>query len=138
MSGLSVVPTTDDGSQARRGGFAAAAAALLTSSATLVCCALPAMLVALGAGAVLSSLVAAVPQLVWLSEHKAAVFGIAAAMLALAGVLQWRARSAPCPIDPALRDACLRIRKLSARVYLASVALFLGGGWFAFIQPALA
>jgi hypothetical protein len=141
-SGLPAAPVAAsadaDGTGARRGVFAAAAAALLTSSATLVCCALPALLVALGAGAVLSSLVSAVPQLVWLSEHKATVFGVAALMLALAGVLQWRARSAPCTVDPALRDACLRTRKLSTRVYLASVALFVVGGWFAFVLPALA
>ena len=35
---------------------------LLTSGGTLVCCALPALLVALGAGATLASLVAAVPH----------------------------------------------------------------------------
>jgi hypothetical protein len=51
--------------------------------------------------------------------------------------LQWRGRSAPCPIDPALRDACLKTRRTSARVYLASVALFALGGWFAFVQPLL-
>ena len=59
-----------------------AAGALLASSATLVCCVLPAVLVALGAGAALAGLVTAVPQLVWLSEHKALVFGGAAALLA--------------------------------------------------------
>ena len=60
--------------------------ALVASTGTLVCCVLPALMVALGAGAVLAGLVSAVPQLVWLSEHKAAVFGIAAVMLALAGL----------------------------------------------------
>ena len=39
---------------------------LLASSATLVCCVLPAVLVSLGAGAVLVGLVSAFPQLVWL------------------------------------------------------------------------
>jgi hypothetical protein len=112
-------------------------AALLASSGTLVCCALPALLVSLGAGAVLSSLVAAVPQLVWLSEHKAEVFGLAAALLAVAGAMQWRSRFAPCPTDPALRDACLRTRTVSRRVWLASVVVFAVGGWFAFAQPWL-
>ena len=42
---------------------ALSAMALLTSSATLVCCVLPAVLVALGAGAALAGLVTAVPQL---------------------------------------------------------------------------
>lgn len=126
------------GADPLRAGAWSAFAALAASGGTLVCCALPALLVALGAGAVLSSLVAVLPQIVWLSEHKAAVFGTAAAMLALAGALQWRARSAPCPIDPRRRDACLRTRAVSRRVWLASVALFLVGGWFAFVQPLFA
>lgn len=120
---------------ALRTGAWSSLAALLASSGTLVCCALPALLVALGAGAALSSLVAAVPQLVWLSEHKAAVFGFAAAMLAGAGALQWRNRHAPCPIDPALRSACLRTRAWSRRLYLTSVALFVIGALFAFVLP---
>lgn len=110
-------------------------ASLFTSTGTLVCCALPALLVALGAGAALSSLVSVVPGLVWISEYKEAVFSVAGVMLAISGWLQWRGRFAPCPVDPALRDACLRARKTSSRVYLASVAIYAIGGWFAFIQP---
>ena len=112
-------------------------AALAASGGTLVCCALPALLVTLGAGATLASLVSAVPQIVWLSEHKAAVFGFALLMTAVGGWLQWQARSAPCPIDPALRQQCLRTRAWSRRVYLASVALLGIGGFFAFVLPAL-
>ncbi len=111
--------------------------ALFASSGTLVCCALPALLVALGAGAALSTLVSVLPGLVWISEYKGLVFGIAGALLALSGALQWRNRFAPCPTDPALRRACLRTRKTSARVYGLSVALYLVGGWFAFLQPWL-
>ena len=122
---------------AARGPGASAWLSLLTSSGTLVCCALPALLVALGAGAALSSLVSAVPQLVWLSENKALVFGAAAVMLAAAGALQWQNRFAPCPLDPALRDACQQTRRLSLRVYLGSLLLFGIGGWFAFVQPWL-
>ena len=51
------------------------AATLLSSAGTLVCCVLPAVLVTLGAGASLAGLVTAIPQLVWLSEHKTLVFG---------------------------------------------------------------
>ena len=115
----------------------AALLSLFSSTGTLLCCALPALLVALGAGAVLSSLVAAVPGLVWVSEYKEAVFGFAGVMLAISGALQWRARFAPCPVDPAQRDACLRTRKTSQRIYLASLTIYAVGGWFAFIQPQL-
>ena len=115
----------------------AALLSLLTSSGTLVCCALPALLVTLGAGAALSSLVAAVPQLVWLSEHKESLFVAATVMLALAGFMQWRARTLPCPADPALAAACMRTRTMSLRIYAVSLAIFLIGGFFAFIAPLL-
>ncbi|MDB5890262.1 MAG: hypothetical protein JWP47_1093 [Polaromonas sp.] len=111
--------------------------ALFASSGTLVCCALPALLVALGAGAALSSLIAVAPGLVWISEYKVEVFAFAGLMLAGSGYLQWQNRFAPCPLDPALRQACLRTRKVSARVYSASLMVYLVGGWFAFVQPLL-
>src|SRR6188768_3636522 len=81
---------------------------LLATSSTLVCCAIPALLVALGAGAALSSLVSVFPQVVWLSEHKAGLFVFAGLMMLASGALQWHNRHAPCPTDPALRDACLK------------------------------
>lgn len=111
--------------------------ALFASSGTLICCALPALLVAMGAGAALSTLVSSVPGLVWVSEYKEAVFAAAGLMLAFSGVLQWRNRLAPCPLDPALRQACMRTRKTASRVYGVSVLIYLLGGWMAFIQPWL-
>src|SRR5271168_3198026 len=86
-----------------------AAGALLASSATLVCCVLPAVLVAVGAGAALAGLVTAVPQLIWLSEHKPLVFGIAGVLLPVSGVALWFGRRAPCPADPKLARSCQRL-----------------------------
>lgn len=106
---------------------------LATSASTLLCCALPALLVTLGAGAVLASVVSVVPQLVWISEHKTGVFSIASVMLGVAGFLQWRAKSLPCPIDIELRHACMRARKISLVIYLISLAIFAIGGFFAFV-----
>ena len=126
-----------DGLAESRTGLWTSVLSLFASSGTLVCCALPALLVALGAGAALSSLVGAFPQIVWLSENKAALFVFAGVMLAAGGALQWSNRSAPCPVQPALRDACLRTRRTSLRVYLASLAVYAVGGWFAFVQPLL-
>ena len=126
-----------DGMTESRSGLWSSLASLFASSSTLVCCAIPAFLVTLGAGAALSSLVSIFPQVVWLSEHKEALFGFAGLMMIGSGTLQWRNRSAPCPIDPALRDACLKTRKTASTVYVASVVLYLIGGWFAFIQPWL-
>ena len=110
---------------------------LFTSTGTLICCALPAALVALGAGATLSTLISAVPGLVWVSEYKDEVFVFAGVMLTVSGWLQWRSRFAPCPVDAAQRNACLRTRRSSALVYGASVLVFIVGGFFAFILPLL-
>lgn len=120
---------------ATRPGFWTALLSLFASSSTLVCCAIPALLVGLGAGAALSSLVAVFPQVVWLSEHKLGLFAFAGLMLVASGALQWRNRRAPCPIDPALRHACLQTRRQAARVYGVSLLLYLVGSWFAFVQP---
>ena len=110
---------------------------LFTSGSTLICCALPALLVSIGAGAALSSLVTAVPQLVWFSLHKGAVFGVAGAMLMVSGLLQWRARHLPCPIQPSLAAVCMSTRRTSLRVYWVSVAIFATGVLFASIAPLL-
>jgi hypothetical protein len=110
---------------------------LLASAATLVCCALPALLVTLGAGSVLASLVTAIPQLVWLSEHKPLVFGTAAALLVVSGIALWRGRLAPCPADPGLARACLRLRRVSHVVYAFALLCFAVGAGVAFLLPAL-
>lgn len=110
---------------------------LLTSSGTLVCCVLPAVMVAVGAGAALAGLVTAVPQLVWLSEHKPAVFGMAFALLALSGAMLWRARGLPCPSDPALARACMGLRRASAVMWFIAVACTTLGAVFAFVLPRL-
>lgn len=126
-----------DGIAESRAGLWTSMLSLFASSSTLVCCALPALLVAFGAGAALSSLVSAFPQVVWLSEHKAELFVFAGLAMVASGLLQWRNRHAPCPTDPALRDACLTTRRTSWRLYLFSLAIYAIGGWFAFIQPWL-
>lgn len=118
-----------------KGSTGLAAIALLASSGTLVCCVLPAVMVAVGAGAALAGLVTAVPQLVWLSEHKALVFGTAALLLAVAGLALWRARRLPCPADPAQALACIQLRRWSASMYWIALGAFALGSTFAFALP---
>ncbi len=117
---------------AHRRNVGVAFGTLLASSATLICCVLPAVLVSLGAGATLVGLVSAFPQLVWLSGHKAWVFGGAATLLLGSGALLWHARSLPCPVDPAAARSCTRLRRMSASVYLFAVLMFTVGAIFAF------
>ena len=110
---------------------------LFSSGGTLICCALPALLVSLGAGAVMASLVSSVPQIVWFSEHKLGVFIFAGIMLSISGLLQWQARSLPCPSDKELAELCNKTRVNSLRVYFFSVCVFFIGGFMAFVAPWL-
>jgi hypothetical protein len=112
-----------------------AAGALLASASTLVCCVLPALLVSIGAGAAVVGLVAAVPQLVWLSEHKSPVFGSALAVLLLSGIVLWRSRAMPCPVDPVAARSCQRLRRASLTLYMAAIGAFALGAIFAFLLP---
>jgi hypothetical protein len=107
----------------------------LASSATLVCCVLPAVLISVGAGAALASVVSQFPQLIWLSQHKALVFGFAGLMLALSAVLiRWQ-RSLPCPIDPITGRQCARLRRVSTALFGFAVLAYLVGVLFAFVLP---
>ena len=122
---------------APKGTFLASLVTLFASSSTLICCAIPALLVALGAGATLSTFISIFPKIVWISEHKIEVFTFAGVMLTISGYMQWRGRLAPCPVDPVLRNACIKTRKASLIIYSFSLLLYLTGGWFAFIQPLI-
>ena len=111
---------------------------IFTSASTLLCCALPALLVALGAGATLASFVGVFPQIVWVSENKTLVFVLAGMMLAVAGYFQYRARFLPCPVDAELAAACARQRRVSNVIYFVSLALYVIGVGFAFLGPYFA
>lgn len=128
---------TDTANAPLRRNLGLAVATLAASAGTLVCCVLPAVMVALGAGASLAGLVTAFPQLIWLSEHKPLVFGIAFALLALSGIAQWRARSLPCPSDPRLAATCGQLRRASGWLWGIAVAATLIGAVFAFVLPLL-
>lgn len=108
---------------------------LLSSTSTLVCCVLPALFVTFGFGATFASLVTNIPQLVWLSENKAALFIFAATMLVAGGVMQWRAKDEPCPLDPELARACTKTRRRSLGLYIFSVTVYFIGFGFAYLLP---
>ena len=108
---------------------------LFTSSGTIICCALPALLVSMGAGAVLSSFIAVFPQLVNLSIYKIPIFTGAFMMLIIAGMLQYYSRGLPCPTDKKQAYACKQTRKVSMIIYFTSVGIFIIGLLFAFIIP---
>ena len=110
---------------------------LFTSMSTLLCCALPALLVSLGLGAVMANLASNVPGLIWISEHKIGVFIFGGSMLAVNGTWLWINRNAPCPIDPRLREACMSGRRMSKIIYFVSLGVFATGAFFAYVAPFL-
>jgi hypothetical protein len=110
---------------------------LLASTATLLCCVLPAVMISIGAGAALMALVSSFPQLVWLSEHKGWVFGLAGALLLISGVLIWRARYQPCPADPVAARQCATLRRLNSAFYVIALLAFGTGASFAYVIPNL-
>ena len=110
---------------------------LFTSTGTLICCALPALLVSIGAGAVMAGLVEAVPQITWIGKHKTAMFALAGILLVISGAWQWHARSLPCPVDKAQAAACARARQVSWIVWGLSVALYATGFFFAFLAASI-
>ncbi len=110
---------------------------LFGSFSTLLCCALPALLVSLGAGAVMIGLVSALPQLVWLSAPKIPLFVFAGIMLFISGFSRYLTRNAPCPADPAQAKVCKRMRRISFGVFLFSLAMYATGFFFAFVANHL-
>ena len=104
---------------------------LFTSLSTLLCCALPSLLVLIGLGATVASVVSEIPGLVTLSHHKNWVFSIAGALIGgnflyvyiIAPRLQ--ARNGACDPDDPL--ACETASRLSRIILWCSGALYVIG-----------
>ena len=105
---------------------------LFGSFSTLICCALPSVLVLLGMGTAVASLLSAAPWLVGFSRHKVWTFSIAGALIACSFVMTY-------VIAPRLREGeacdaddpttCGEVSKLS-RVLLWGSAIIYSGGFF--------
>jgi len=105
---------------------------LFSSFSTLICCALPSILVLLGMGTAVASLLSAAPWLVSFSRHKIWTFSIAGTLIAASFVVTY-------VIAPRLRDGeacdaddpttCGEVSKLS-KVLLWASALIWSGGFF--------
>jgi mercuric ion transport protein len=109
---------------------------LFSSFSTLICCALPSVLVLLGMGTAVASLLSAAPWLVSLSRHKIWTFSIAgiliAASFAVTYIVAPRLRSgeACAADDPA---TCGEVSKLSKLVLWSSALIWSGGFFVAYL-----
>jgi len=101
---------------------------LFGSLSTLICCALPSVLVTLGAGVVVASLVSALPWLVWVSYHKTWFFWIAGFLLAVNFILVYRPQGkVACAVGGG--KACEAAKRWNTLLLWVSVALY-GFGFF--------
>ena len=110
---------------------------LLGSLSTLLCCALPALLVTLGLGAVMAGLVSTLPWLTVLSEYKIYTFSVAIILLTAASFAAWRGRHAPCPTDSAQAKLCSKLRRINVVVLAISWTFVIIGLTVAFVLPRL-
>ena len=113
--------------------FFPATLSLFTSLSTLICCALPALLVTLGMGASLISLVSVFPWIIVISKYKEEVFFIAGFMLFFSSYFFWQGRNAPCPSDPIQAKICSKIRFFNLFILINSLIIYMTGFFFAFI-----
>ena len=103
---------------------------LFTSFSTLLCCALPALFVTLGMGAVVAGLVSDLPFLRTLSLYKEWTFSIAALLIAFNFWLVYRKKpqDATCEIpDDGKESACDTASRWSKNIlWLSAILLFIG------------
>ena len=105
---------------------------LFTSISTLLCCALPALLISLGMGAVMAGLVSNVPQLIWLSKHKLILFILAGIMLVVSWYFIYR-KDQSCPVDLKKAKACMSLKRFNKMVFWISSYLYIIGIFFAYV-----
>lgn len=110
---------------------------LFASIGTLLCCALPALLIVIGLGAVVAGAVSNVPGLIWLSRNKIYVFAAAGVILALAGIVRNRSAAKTCPVDPLKAKACGGLKRVSAWLYWLAVTLYFISVFVAYVLPRM-
>jgi hypothetical protein len=109
---------------------------LFGSFSTLICCALPSVLVLLGMGTAVASLLSAAPWLVGLSRHKIWTFSIAGVLIAMSFVMTYlvapRLRQGEvCDAnDPA---TCGEVSKVSRMILWGSAVVWSCGFFVAYL-----
>ena len=107
---------------------------LFTSVGTLLCCALPSLLVLLGLGASVASMLSSLPWLATLSRHKQWTFSMSGILITLSFLNMYylgpRVRAQRCvPDNP---SACEEASKLSRILLCASAGLYALGFFVAY------
>jgi mercuric ion transport protein len=109
---------------------------LFSSFSTLICCALPSVLVLLGMGTTVASLLSAAPWVVSLSRHKIWTFSIAGILIAMSFVMTYaiapRLRAGEvCNAD--IPTTCGEVSKVSRVILWGSAAIWSCGFFVAYL-----
>ena len=110
---------------------------LFASSSTLVCCAIPALLVAIGATGALISLFSNIPFLITISENKEIVFIISGLLIITAFWTQRKDEIDSCELDDSLTMSCNNLKKINKKILYSSLFIYLVGLFFAFFAKYL-
>jgi hypothetical protein len=113
---------------------------LFTSFSTLLCCALPALLVTLGMGAVVAGLVSDLPFLRTLSLYKEWTFSFATLLIAFNFWLIYRKKpqNTTCEIpENGEESACVTASRWSKKILWVSAILLFIGFFMAFLALPL-
>jgi mercuric ion transport protein len=109
---------------------------LFSSFSTLICCALPSILVLVGMGTAVASLLSVAPWLVSLSRHKIWTFSIAGALIAASFVMTYVVAPRLQRGDVCLADdptTCGEVSKLSKIVLWGSALVWSAGFFVAYL-----
>jgi hypothetical protein len=113
---------------------------LFSSFSTLLCCALPSVLVLLGMGTTLASLLSAAPWLVNVSRHKIWTFNIAGVLIATSFVMTYLVaprlqRDEVCEADDP--TTCSEVSKISRGILWGSAVIWSCGFFVAYLLGPL-
>lgn len=109
---------------------------LFSSFSTLICCALPSVLVLLGMGTAVASLLSAAPWLVSFSRHKVWTFSISGTLIALSFVMTYWIAPRLRPGEICAADdptACGQASKASKALLWVSAVIWSGGFFVAYL-----
>ncbi len=114
---------------------------LFTSFSTLLCCALPALLVVLGLGAVVAGVVSDFPLLIDLSKNKSWIFAFAFTLMAFNFFLVYRKKKQDlsCEYIPGQKETACDVASKWSKVILWISFLLLLTGFFVsyFLLPII-
>jgi len=114
---------------------------LFTSLGTLLCCALPSLLVLIGLGATVASVVTAAPWLITLSRHKDWTFMVAGLLITanffyvFLVAPKLRIGNPTCPLDQP--NACSTASRMSQWILWVSAGIYFVGFFSAYVLGPL-